>query len=210
MGWIATPASARPIADLLVATGLRNAGYRYVVLEKGAVVEPGLAEYLQSRELVLCVGAGQAGCPAYKRIDDSGTNVFEFRSQITLRAMSTEPMLVAYDLRKATPEILSILLNREVIALHQDPLGRTGERLLKDGDSEVWVKPLADGGQAVALLNRGETMREVSTLVPYPSRLVELWLRRDVRMPREEFTAMVPPHGVILLRAVPMRGPDLR
>ena len=48
-----------------------------------------------------------------------------------------------------------ILLNREVIAVDQDSAGHQGHRIAQSGDLEVWAKPLADGGQAVALFNRG-------------------------------------------------------
>jgi len=42
-----------------------------------------------------------------------------------------------------------------VIAVDQDPLGRQGRRVWKDGDLEVWGKQMKDGSRAVALLNLG-------------------------------------------------------
>ena len=44
----------------------------------------------------------------------------------------------------------------DVIAIDQDPLGKQATRIRDDGDQEVWARPLADGGEAVALLNRGK------------------------------------------------------
>ena len=210
MGWVATPDSARQIADMLSASGLRNAGYRFILLDGAPADLQALADHVRSRGIMLCSAPAQPGCPAFRKLDDSGYSAIEYRSQITQRALSTDPLLVAYDLRKAKPEFLNILFNRDVIALHQDSLGRPAERLLNDGDAEVWVKPLAGGDQAIALFNRGNSPREISTLVPYPSRIVDLWSRREVHMPTEEFSAWVPAHGVVLLRATPLTGPEPR
>jgi alpha-galactosidase len=42
-----------------------------------------------------------------------------------------------------------------VIAIDQDPLGAQGERAYVDAQMEVWTKPLAGGGLAIAVLNVG-------------------------------------------------------
>ena len=55
-----------------------------------------------------------------------------------------------------TPEIHDILLNREVIAVDQDTLGKQASPV-KHGDLETWVKPLADGGVAVGIVNLGSS-----------------------------------------------------
>ena len=40
--------------------------------------------------------------------------------------------------------------------MDQDPLGRPGRRVAKDGALEVWAKDMEDGSLAVGLFNRGE------------------------------------------------------
>src|SRR5713101_158959 len=65
-------------------------------------------------------------------------------------------------LRSMTPEIRDILTNKEVTAIDQDPLGRQGRRVWKDGDREVWAKQLKDGDRAVILLNRGSSERDIA------------------------------------------------
>ena len=65
------------------------------------------------------------------------------------------PLIAGNDLSNMDEATKRILLNREVIAINQDPLGVQGRRVSKDGDKEVWVKPLSGGGRAVLLLNRG-------------------------------------------------------
>ena len=95
----------------------------------------------------------------------------EGRTQFSMWAMMAAPLILGNDLTRmaeddATRETLT---NAEVIAIDQDPLGVQGRRVASSpslgkfgGDSaEVWSKPLADGGFAVALLNRGKSPRVV-------------------------------------------------
>jgi len=56
----------------------------------------------------------------------------------------------------------AILTNKEAIAIDQDPLGKQAVRLAARGDLEVWARPLADGGKAVGLFNRGSEAATVT------------------------------------------------
>lgn len=51
---------------------------------------------------------------------------------------------------------LNLLSNNEVNAIDQDILGKQADRTLKDGDIEVWSRPLSDGAIAVGIFNVGE------------------------------------------------------
>lgn len=55
------------------------------------------------------------------------------------------------DLRAVRPEYKEILLNREVIAVDQDKLGRQGGRVKKDRNFEWWLRPLSDNAYALAI-----------------------------------------------------------
>ncbi len=72
------------------------------------------------------------------------------------------PLIAGNDLSAMTEETKAILLNKEVIAVDQDALGVQASRMVKDGDGEVWVRPLKGSGRAVALLNRGTALYEIS------------------------------------------------
>jgi alpha-galactosidase len=108
------------------------------------------------------------------------------------------------------PEIRDILTNNEVIAGNQDPLGRQGRRVRKDGDLEVWAKELQDGNRAVVLLNRGAAAKEATVQwqdLGYPSHVTaaarDLWQKKDLGRFTERFTASVPSHGVVVLTVKP-------
>ena len=45
--------------------------------------------------------------------------------------------------------------------MDQDPLGKPGRRVWKQGPLEVWARDLEDGSKAVGLFNRGEGTVEV-------------------------------------------------
>ena len=103
------------------------------------------------------------------------------------------------------PEILSILTNRDVIAVDQDPLGVEGHRVWQAGPIQIWVKALADGSRAVGIFNTGEPQEPVT--VPFRDLGVEksamvrdLWAGKDLRRLQNSFTTTVPPHAVVLLR----------
>jgi len=114
------------------------------------------------------------------------------------------------DVANMTPETAAILLNKDVIAIDQDPLGAQGHRVSKAGDQEVWTRPLADGGRAVVLFNRGTAPAEISadwTELGYPrgmkAEVRDLWAHRSLGRVAGNFSATVAPHGVVMVRLLP-------
>ncbi|CAF3250524.1 unnamed protein product [Rotaria sp. Silwood2] len=68
----------------------------------------------------------------------------EYTSQFSLWAIMSSPLIAGNDLRIMTQEIANILTNKEVIAVNQDRLGRSGNMIRRalDGSYEVWAKPI--------------------------------------------------------------------
>jgi alpha-galactosidase len=115
------------------------------------------------------------------------------------------PLLAGNDLRAMTLEIKSILMNREVIAVDQDPLGKQGQRLTKSGDVEIWSRPLAGGAVAAAVFNRGEAPAEASLKLAdlgsgLKGKTRDLWAGRNVSFKNGAYSVTVPRHGVALLK----------
>jgi alpha-galactosidase len=125
--------------------------------------------------------------------------------------MMAAPLIAGNDIPHMTPEIRSILLNKEIIALDQDPLGKQGHRVHKQGDLEVWARELAGGNRAVLLLNRGAAPADISfdwAELGYPTRLTatlhDMWKATDVAKTEGAYTAHnVPPHGVVVFSIKP-------
>ena len=78
-------------------------------------------------------------------------------------AMLAAPLMVSADLLSISRETEATIAGREAIAIDQDPAGLQGRLLSSSGAGQVWVKLLADGSVAVALLNRGSHTLHIST-----------------------------------------------
>jgi alpha-galactosidase len=104
-----------------------------------------------------------------------------------------------------TEETKELLMNKEVIAIDQDTKGVQGRRIWDEGPLEIWAKPLADGGQAVGLFNRGESQLKITLDlskigVTGSARLRDLWAHKDLGMVQQSYSAEVPKHGAVMLR----------
>ena len=123
---------------------------------------------------------------------------------MTLWAMLAAPLLAGNDLRAMDDDTKEILTNKEVLAIDQDKLGQQGNRISRDGDTEVWMRPLENGDLAVALFNRGDRMTEVSAYWPILSlkgkhKVRDLW-RHDESTVKDAYTIEVAAHAAVLIR----------
>jgi alpha-galactosidase len=164
----------------------------------------------QQDGLASFAGPGHWNDPDMLEVGNGGMTDTEYRSHFTLWAILAAPLIAGNDLRNMRPEIRDILINREVIVVDQDPLGREGERVRKDGDLEVWVKQLADGGRAVVLLNRGAVMQEITVRwndlgfpAHLPAAVRDLWQHKDLGKFIGKYSASVPSHDVVMVTIVP-------
>jgi alpha-galactosidase len=143
-------------------------------------------------------------------VGNGGMTDTEYRSHFTLWAILAAPLIAGNDLRNMKPEIHDILTNKEVIAVDQDPMGREGERVAKNGDLEVWAKQERDGSRAVVLLNRGDSEQEITANwvdLGYPANLSaavrDLWEHKDLGKFTGKFSAKVASHGVVMVTVRP-------
>ena len=89
------------------------------------------------------------------------------------------PLMLGNDPRDMTSEEKVILLNREAIAINQDPTEQ-GRRIRQADGTEVWLKRLRDGRFAVLLLNRDATATKPITFQASDGPLAGKWTARDV------------------------------
>ena len=150
----------------------------------------------------------------------NGMSVSEDRAHFTMWCMMAAPLLLGNDLTAMSDEVKAIILNKDVIAIDQDPLGVQGLRYRKDGDLEFWFKPLEGGDWAFTILNRGKEDRWYtvdwnqfiftdelsgrntgfdSTIYSY----VNLWDKSQTGTTAGEFKTAVMGHDVVTLRLTP-------
>ncbi len=151
-------------------------------------------------------GPGHWNDPDMLEIGNGGMTGDEYRTHMSLWSLLAAPLLAGNDLRNMTEETKSILMNREVIAIDQDPAGKPVKRIAQDGTKEVLARPLHDGSMAVGLFNRGDQPTEISVkwetlgLGGKKLRVRDLWKHEDVEAAGDSYSALVPTHGVVLLR----------
>jgi alpha-galactosidase len=100
--------------------------------------------------------------PDMLEVGNSGLTDTESRAHFSLWSLLNAPLIAGNDVRSMSAATLSILTNTEVIAVNQNWGGKQGYKLRDDGDSEVWLKPMANGSKAVVLLNRGASTATIS------------------------------------------------
>ncbi len=126
-------------------------------------------------------------------------------THITLWCLQSAPLLIGCDLTQLDQLTLDLLTNDEVLDVNQDPLGKPAGCKAKDGDTEVWARPLWDGTIAVGLFNRSLDAKTVtakwSDLGLTGSQPVrDLWLKKDAGTADGSYSVEVPAHGAVLVK----------
>jgi len=150
-------------------------------------------------------GPGHWNDPDMLEIGNGHMNSEEYRTHMSLWALTAAPLLAGNDIRTMSAVTKSILMNSEVIAIDQDPLGKQAFPV-KNGNLETWIKPLVDGGVAVGIVNLGPAATQAAIrasdlhLGHAVTKARDLWSHQDVPFVNDSYAATIPPHGVLLLR----------
>lgn len=153
--------------------------------------------------------------PDMLEVGNGGMTRNEYRAHFSLWAMMAAPLIAGNDVRLMLDTTArdplgtrEILLNKDVIAIDQDSLGVQGTIVqASPNELQVWVKPLKDGSKAVLLFNRASVATNITadfSRVGINAKSVavrDLWTHKDSTVVAPRYTAMVPSHGVVMLRA---------
>jgi alpha-galactosidase len=150
-------------------------------------------------------GPGHWNDPDFLEVGNGGMSYEEQKTHFSMWALMAAPLMAGNDLTQMSEETKSILLNREVIAVDQDALGRAGDRVWQEGPLEMWAKPLSGGDVAVGLVNQTTspthvTMNLADVGINGEAQARDLWEHKDLGIVRESYTAVVPGHGIVMLR----------
>ncbi|HEX5840327.1 MAG TPA: glycoside hydrolase family 27 protein [Anaerolineales bacterium] len=143
-------------------------------------------------------GKGQVG--------GTGMSFIEYQTHMSLWVMACSPLMIGCDVRRMDSETASLLTNREVLAVNQDPLGIPASRVKQIGSCDLWTKRLADGSTAVAVINRGSRTEEVTVkardigLLDTPKLARDLWAEQDMADFKTSLPLQVAAHQTILLK----------
>ena len=126
-------------------------------------------------------------------------------THISLWAMLGAPLIIGCDLTQLDDFTKDLLTNHDVIEVDQDQLGKVATLRKKDGDQEIWARPLFDGTMAVGLFNRGPQRTQMIVRwkdldLAGPQAVRDLWLRKDLKPGVLGYSFEVPSHGAVLIK----------
>jgi alpha-galactosidase len=144
--------------------------------------------------------------PDMLEVGNGAMSRVEYETHFSLWAILAAPLVAGNDLRSMTADTKAILLNSDVIAVNQDKLGKAGSRVTVNGETEVWARALDGGAYAIGLFNRGTAEATIAVRwsdlkLSGPLQVRDLWAHADRGRQADGFTATVPSHGVVMIRA---------
>lgn len=173
----ATPAGIEGQAEELVRRGLRDAGYTrlFVVCDREvrSVDDAGVRKRLEGAGLT--VERVRLDDPRVAQVMPGGARPSVLRSVISRRVMLAQSLVFSGTVAELPTESLSVLTNREVIALAVDGQRQPGAPV--GGDPNIYSRAIGDRGLLVSLSSRGGSAGPVS--VP----IAELNLAGDDSVP---------------------------
>ena len=130
------------------------------------------------------------------------------RVHMSLWVISGAPLLVGADLTTLSATTLATLINPDVLAIDQDPLGLQGVKVASYGDGlEVWSKALAKPGErAVLLLNRTGDAASIKVnwsdlrlVDSSPATVKDVWSHKDLGSFNSSYSATVPSLDAVMV-----------
>lgn len=144
------------------------------------------------------VGWGPALHPTRLTPDEQYTH-------ISLWCLLSAPLLLGCNPENLDPFTLNLLTNAEVLAVNQDRLGKQARKAFEENEVQVWVKELYDGSKAVGIFNLSDKplafdLDPAKAGLPSGISVRDLWRQVDKGGFSGQYRALLPPHGVELLK----------
>ena len=145
------------------------------------------------------VGWGKGPYPTHLTPDEQ-------YSHMSAWCLQSVPLLLGNDLTKLDDFTLSLLTNDEVLAVNQDVLGKQATVVSKTDSCGVLAKDLEDGSKVAGLFNVTDSITRKLTVkwsdlgIQGKYIVRDLWRQKDIGTFKDEFSADVPPHGVVMIR----------
>lgn len=107
-------------------------------------------------------GKGKSSSMAPDSKSYKGCTDTEYRTCFALWSMMAAPLIVNLDLASMNETTKEILLNKEIIAIDQDKLGKAGETIIKKNGIQVLRKELSNDRVALLIFNRNDKATDFS------------------------------------------------
>ena len=140
-------------------------------------------------------------------IGNGNQTVDEYKTQFTMWCLLPAPLIMGNDIRTMNDETKAILMNKEAIAINQDPAVIPAKRIRKDDNTELWSRKLADGSLCVVLLQKTKTQQtveftweEIGLAADQPASVHDLWQHKPLGVFTKRFSIPVNAHGCAMLK----------
>lgn len=150
---------------------------------------------------MLVVGMYGGSNNGFIRASEFGCTDVEYKTHFSLWAMMNSPLMIGCDIRNMNDATKEILMNKDIIAINQDPDGRApydlNINLWGHDVGKILVRPLANGDYAVGFFNLSDRHIGFTNLLfwdigfPYNSgyalEFYDCWEHKTVGTFRERF-----------------------
>jgi alpha-galactosidase len=128
----------------------------------------------------------------------------EYQSQMSLWCMMSAPLMITCDVRNMNEITKKILTNKDIIAIDQDVLGIQAKRKIYNDTWQVFVKPLANGDIALAVLNTSNNSKNISLDlnslgISEKNQAFDVWTKQKIKL-KNDFTVSVNSHETKVYR----------
>lgn len=139
----------------------------------------------------------------------------EYRTHFAIWCLFNSPLMIGCDVRNLDDVTKSILTNRELIAINQDPEGRQPYIVLNEYEHLVCAKPLSGGDYAIGVFNMSDNEAGIYANfwdmgLPldcgYSLLLRDLWQHEDIGVYKEGINVKLQPHSGVVYRAKFVKG----
>ena len=146
----------------------------------------------------------------------NGLTENENRAHFSMWCMLAAPLIAGNDLTSMAPSTKSIITDKGVIAIDQDPLGIQAFKYNSKDSIETWCKPLENGVWAICFLNRKDVAQEVVfdwskeqiTDNLFGQKLgntdnysiTNLWTKKSMGNSKKTLKEKIGPHDVLMVR----------
>ena len=126
-------------------------------------------------------------------------------THVSLWSLMCAPLLLGCDMWKLDDFTMSLIKNREIIAINQDSLGSPARRIIRTDAHEVWFRPLADGDFAVGMVNlypisRKFHFRFEDAGLAGSFKVRDVWRQADEGVFKDAYCVDLPPHATKVIR----------
>ncbi|MGI6224255.1 MAG: glycoside hydrolase family 27 protein [Prevotella sp.] len=133
-----------------------------------------------------------------------GCTLDEYKSQMSLWSMFSSPLQISCNLTQIKSSMKDILLNKEIIAIDQDSLGKVAERKTSVNGIEVFVRPLSGNRKAIAILNTNDKPTRYSLSfksigINQKVSVRDVWQHRIVSNKANSWKGIIRPHATVVL-----------